>query len=69
MFVGPVYWDSFFSYPCGGCRGGVVYIWIEWLRARERGGGGIGVVGRGERVMLVSSVDGLGPCVWWGEVM
>ena len=33
------------------------------MRARERGGGGIGVVGRGERVMLASPVDGLGPCV------
>ena len=45
---------------------GVVYIWIEWVRARERGGGGIGVVGRGERVMLASPVDGLGLCVCGG---
>lgn len=57
MLVGPVYWDFFFPILVGG----VVYIWIKWLRVQERGVGGIGVVGKGERV--TSDL-----CVWWGEV-
>ena len=65
MLVGPVYWDFFFPILVGG----VVYIWIKWLRVQERGVGRIGVIGKGKRVTSVSPVDGPGLCVWWGEVM
>ena len=67
MFVGPVYWDSFFLPSLWGMQRGVVYIWIEWLRAQERRrpdwGGRKGEEGDGE------PGGWAGLCVWWGEVM
>lgn len=63
MLVGPVYWVFFFPILVGG----VVYIWIEWLRAQERRrpdwGGRKGEEGDGE------PGGWAGLCVWWGEVM